>query len=138
MNRSIYRPSGQLRWMLRHIPLAQPWSFVGCLGTEARSLAAWKLLRQCSIVGRQCLVRIADKTSYHSPLTAQRLAERRVEFVTAGGDESVIRDISLFCPHYEIIQIIDEAVESAQGALVIDITSLPKRFFFPIIRRALD
>lgn len=113
------------------------WSFLGCLGTEQRSIAAWSVARKEVDLVQTRLLRIKDKPSRHSIIAEERLKQRREEFVGQGGNDGDIREYDLFCPHADIINEIESHIENAQGAVMIDITSLPKRFFFPMIRRIL-
>jgi len=83
------------------------------------------------------MLRIADKHSRFNSAIETCLHERLGEFASAGGNVSDIIDARLFNSHAEIVTIIDEFIRDSNGSILLDITSLPKRFFFPFIRRIL-
>ena len=134
MTRPPYRPWGLLPWVVRHSS-ASAWSFLGCLGTEERSLAAWSLLKSLAGLAHVEFIRIADKPSHYSNLTNYRISARTDQFRASGGNDSSVRDEDLFAPSARIVKIIDDFIEHASGCVIVDVTSLPKRFFFPMIRR---
>ncbi len=128
-----YRPWGRLQWLLTRCAATGKWSLLGCLGTEERSLAAWEALKSTDLQLVR-LVRIVDRPSRHTPLAERRLDERRDRFVAQGGDPSSIIPHDLLAPHYEIVRIVQEFLASASPNVVLDVTSMPKRYFFPILR----
>ena len=130
-----YRPWGSLAWTLRHSPQRQ-WSFLGCVGTEERSITAWKWLSQQMPLTQVRMLRIKDSASRHSAVVASRLSTRLTEFTAHGGNANDVQDFSLFCSHSEIVSAIDNFVATS-SSIIIDLTSLPKRFFFPMVRRIL-
>jgi hypothetical protein len=58
---------------------------------------------------------------------------RRAEFVQAGGDLGFVEKIELMAELF-LIDAFARRAEGAGHSVVLDITSLPKRFFFPILR----
>jgi hypothetical protein len=127
-----YRPWGLLDWAL-DLSHERQWSFVGTLGTEERSLAAWKWLRQLNRERSSTLLEIRDQISRYTNQTNQLLAERLDEFREAGGNTANIKRSSLAAPLHEI-DALCEQLEVQGHPVLLDITSLPKRFFFPMLR----
>jgi hypothetical protein len=137
MNERKYRPSGPLHWLLKHCRPQREWSILGCIGTEERSVAAYSAMQSLGNIAHTVMLRIADKHSrFHSAIEIC-LQDRFLEFVSSGGKPSEIADARLFDSHAEIVAIIDGFIRNANGSIILDITSLPKRFFFPFIRRIL-
>lgn len=132
-----YRPWGLIEWVLAQSS-PRRWQFVGALGTEKRSLSAWKTLRRIELLADSRLLEIHDRTSHHTPLFEQRLQERRVEYLSSGGTaETVIAGVRLLDP----LHLIDgraREFSTSSPAVVLDITSLPKRHFFPTLRRLVE
>jgi hypothetical protein len=128
-----YRPWGLLDWTLS-ITAPRQWFFIGALGTEDRSLVAWNWLKDLGLESGRVMVQVnpIDATRFCAR-TRIRLAERRRQFVTAGGIESNIESVGLLA---ELFQIEDLAskLSARSPSVVLDITSLPKRFFFPLLR----
>ncbi|MCL5237161.1 MAG: hypothetical protein M1353_04855 [Nitrospirae bacterium] len=65
--------------------------------------------------------------------TRLALNDRREEYARTGGDLAKVRDIELMVEGFQIVALARE-IEAAGSSIVLDITSLPKRFFFPILR----
>lgn len=132
-----YRPWGLLNWLLPKLPYKGSWSVLGCIGTEERSLATVKELLSLHNVHAYRLLRIADGVSRHSVTCQARLATRLVELRNSGGDEACVNDHALNEEQWQIIRELDQFQGIANGNIILDVTSLPKRFFFPILRQLL-
>lgn len=128
------RPWGVLDWALE---LSKPrqWDFLGALGTEERSLAAWHWLREMKILKSSQLLEIRDLHSRHTLRANELLLEREKEFRLAGGNsDNIHRKLELLSELHRITHIGRESEGVCGGSLLLDITSLPKRFFFPLLR----
>lgn len=130
----VCRPWGLLDWALQ-LTKPRKWDFFGALGTEERSLAAWHWLRELGELSQCRLLEVLDHPSRHTPRALQLLHERENEFCGAGGrPENIARKLELLAELHRIIAIAREAESTTEGSVMLDITSLPKRFFFPILR----
>jgi hypothetical protein len=130
-----YRPWGLLEWVLRRRP-ETTWSLLGCLSFEERSLAAWQFLSSNRLLQLTSLAVIQGPPSRFSKKACERIAEREKSFTAGGGN--LMRDChshGLLADHAEIVGIVDTFLEVASPNVVLDMTSLPKRFFFPFVRR---
>lgn len=124
-----YRPWGLLDWTLG---LAKPrgWYFVGALGTEKRSLAAWHWLKKLGGISATRLLEVLDRPSRHTARATQLTRERTGEFFADGGIENEItRRLELMTEIHRVVAIANTVEQSANYSVVLDITSLPKRFF---------
>ena len=131
-----YRPWGEVGWILS---LCRPlrWSFVGALGTEERSLCSWRLFRSLHIVDNELLLQINDVDSEkYRVLSQDAFAARHEEFNNNGGDQSVVTTLDLMTELFQI-QRLSLDILNMGTSIVLDITSLPKRFFFPILKTLL-
>jgi hypothetical protein len=129
-----YRPWGLLDWAL-NITNRRQWTLLGALGTEERSLAAWKWLVGLGECGDCRLLEIQDLPSRYTVLVNELIQVRENEFLAASGNANqIVRSVDLLTELHRIIAIA-EGIEILNGkSIVLDITSLPKRFFFPILR----
>ncbi len=128
-----YRPWGQVNWALS---LSDPksWHFVGALGTEERSLCSWKLMRHLGVLSDELFVQVSDVDSdKYRDLTQRAFQHRRHEFAQNGGDLSNVHSMDLMTELFQI-QKFSQAAVSAGSSVVLDITSLPKRFFFTVLK----
>jgi len=76
------------------------------------------------------------QTSRFHALASARLAERRLRLAATGINAAVI-SMALFSSDQEIVQAVDTFIAAASPHVVLDISALPKRFFFPIVKRLL-
>jgi len=130
----FYRPWGSVDWVLS---LSQPtqWHFVGAIGTEERSMCARNLLFSKGVINSEIFSEILDVDSQkYRAKNAHKLGLRRDEFVNNGGDIRSIRTHLLMDELYKINEFANEA-EQAGESIILDVTSFPKRFFFPILKR---
>lgn len=134
---SEYRPTGPLHWFLPRVTVKR-WDFLGCLGTEDRSITAWHEFRSHSAVRSTSLLQIEDAPSRYADQVKERLSRQRLEFLSAGGQPEEISRIDLLARTADIVNVIDAFIEKSKGNVCIDITSLPKRFFFPAVKRILN
>jgi len=129
-----YRPWGQMDWALE---LSKPrsWDFVGALGTEQRSLAAWHWLKDLGAISTTRLLEVLDRPSRHTARAKQLTIQRAQEFFADGGvEQEIARGLELMTEIHRIVAIAQAIEKSASESVMLDITSLPKRFFFPLLR----
>jgi hypothetical protein len=128
-----YRPWGLLPWLLNHLPPVR-WSLLGSIGAEERCLGAWRFLSGANLLERIYLLRIEDPASRFKAETDGRVALRNAGFSAWGGAATDIHLHSLFARTGEIISIGEQFANSGARHVVLDITTLPKRFFFPLVK----
>lgn len=128
-----YRPWGLLDWTLS-ITSPRQWFFVGALGTEDRSLEAWKWVRTLGLERGRTMIQVnpIEATRFCIPTRAS-LERRRSEFVALGGSESEIKPLGLLAEKHEV-EALALAVSEKSPSVILDISSLPKRFFFLLLR----
>lgn len=117
-----------------HLPRVT-WSYVGCIGTEERSIACLPYLQALVKTQDHLLLRVRDLPSYYTRDSEKLLAHHTNEISSAVADIT-ISDHALLGLEYEMIDSFESFLSNCGSHLVIDITSLPKRFFFPLIKCA--
>lgn len=129
-----YRPWGLLDWTLG-LTKPRKWDFVGALGTEERSLAAWHGLKKGDGLSTTRLLEVLDRPSRHTTRAFHLITERTQEFLASGGvEKDITRKLELMTELHRIVAIANAVEQSAGDSVMLDITSLPKRFFFPLLR----
>lgn len=129
-----YRPWGELGWALG---LSNPkkWHFLGCLGTEERSVASLLNFHSNNLLAGVDLVRIRD-TSPVDLVGEEAAISARVQTCGTMGLRPELHELTLESP-------LNRGTWSSgfeftgKANVCIDISSLPKRFFFPAVRAAL-
>jgi len=132
-----YRPWGPLEWVLS-LSTQKQWSFVGAIGAEERSIACWKYAKSLGILSGELLAQIKDVDSdKYRQRIADALDMRRNEFISSGGTLHFIENIDLMSELFQILAFARKS-EQSSNAVILDVTSYPKRFFFPILRTLLN
>jgi len=134
MESMIYRPWGILDWVLPRYPTAT-WSFCGSVGTEERSIASIDWLRGRASLGLVRMLRVLDPPSaQYGAAAALALGRRQNDYIAAGGAAEDVEDHSLIESHDAIVQTVNRFLDRCTPNVILDVTSLPKRFFFPILK----
>lgn len=127
-----YRPWGAADWVLS-LSRSNNWHFVGALGTTERSLCAWNLVKGIASIQHETIIMVEDVDSEKHRVATLDAYQRRVEdFVRLGGRRDQIKRFELMVELFRILELSRSIGTSS--AIILDITSLPKRFFFPLLR----
>jgi hypothetical protein len=138
MIRNGFRPWGRMDSVLRGYT-NQEWAFLGCLATEDRSIAAYKLLQSIGKVSNALVFHVKDSPSRFDSSINAKIEKLRIEWRNLGlvDDQIVPRDI--LGPHGEFATDIDRFINGLQATnVLIDISCLPKRFFFLILKKLIS
>ena len=128
------RPFGPVKWILDKLPHITQWSVLGTIATEDRCLAAAQAVSQSRRASDITLLKILDpaKNRYHNRISV-KLAHMenlaRAEF----GSTLEIKDIQLLCVEQEIGDFVSDFLQRFGQNVLVDISSMPKRFFFPVL-----
>lgn len=131
-NSNNFRPWGHLDWVLSNLPDNQ-YFFVGCLGTEDRCVAAYLELSTQNKIFGQSFVEVMDVQSDYSIEAVNCRKNNLNVLLSTGLNKSDVTQIDLLSKEEEIISWINN-FKTKSDRLIIDISSLPKRFFFPAIK----
>ena len=131
-----YRPWGTLDWLLAKVSNV-PWDLIGCIGTEDRSLEVYR--RMASKLNSSKLLKIRDEDFPYSDDTKEILQQRLEEVKVIEGDEnrSNVEDHDLLEVHDKMLSTIEEYITDKES-VILDVSSMPKRFFFPILKILLE
>ncbi len=128
-----YRPWGPVDWALS-LSSQKPWRFVGVIGTEERSLTSWEHMKGGGVVAGEHFAEIQDIDSdKYRERTRAALEARRARFAQLGGNAAQVERMELMAELF-LVKAFARRAEAAATSIVLDITSFPKRFFFPILR----
>ena len=125
----MFRPWGLLNWALSLAP-KRSWKLIGNIGTEKRSLACIGSLARDRLLADSTLLRIKSPHSPYVDLAERRIDERISEYKGAG-----LRDPFYDCELLGPITAIEPILASLPESVILDITSLPKRYFFFLLKK---
>lgn len=130
--RKAYRPWGPLLWTLDRLA-AGPWALISVAGTEDRSVAVKRNLTQSNLI-TSLFLRIEDPDPADPEKYKVRLDETQAQICRNSDTPVTVRQVELL----EAIDVIDscaqEIIASSQGKIIVDITCMPKYWFFPLLR----
>ena len=132
---NAWRPWGHIDWLLGRLGDAS-WSLFACCGTEDRSVALATHLGASRLDNVQ-IVAIRDSEPLDSAALESRLGARRGTLERCGYSPADIQDAELLADLDEKMGPLGRLIDAGSTRLIIDITSLPKVWFFPIIQNVL-
>ena len=133
---SVFRPWGHIDWLLDRLR-SRPWSLLACCGTERRSIALADHLGRDRLRDVE-IVAIHDPEPLDLAANKSRLLSRQNSLEARGYQPSEIHDVELLAELNTIRGPADRLAAKGSTSIIIDITSLPKRWFFPIIQAVLE
>lgn len=127
-----YRAWGPLEWVLSKLNVSD-WSFIGVHGTEDRCAATIDSLKGCNLVQKK-IYKINDPDPVPIDAFISRFEATRQLLYAAGVAPTEIDE----APLITTIDFIRDQVRSLNGrgekSVIIDISSMPKWWFYPTIR----
>ncbi len=126
---TTYRPWGWLDWSLELAP-PRLWTFIGCVGPEERSIVAATAFQKRNLLEHAILLRIVEGESPFADLASKYICSRERSCRNAKLRADILQ-LDLLTS----ITALDEVCDAASGSVVLDITSLPKRFFFYLLKQ---
>jgi hypothetical protein len=114
------------------------WSLLGCLGPEERSLAVWQYLRSRNLMHKSVLVEIAPNPGRYQTEHHQQMQKRHDELQSIGTTSQPLVNTDIFSSSSELVAIADDFLRVCGPHVIVDISSFPKRFFFPFLKRVLS
>lgn len=128
---SGFRPWGPLRWLLPKLPV-QRWALMGVLGTEDRCTAI--LPEMASWLAAQRFLKIIDPHVSPGGIFDTRLREIERRLLAVGTTTDDIRTVDLLDNIDNMREELELFLAISGPSLIVDITSMPKWWFFPTIR----
>lgn len=131
----VYRPEGVLDWLLPRLTVPR-WDVLSGVGSEGRCLSAWRTLKMRGRLLQYRLIEVTEsRRSRYSEDRSRLVAQHLAEFARLGADDSTLRRCELLGANADIVALADDFLGVTTGSVVFDVSVLPKRFFFPILRR---
>ena len=133
MEASSYRPWGAFSWILSKYPDLK-WDFIGSLWTEERGLSAWQLLHNQHQLASTYFARVFEPPSRYTAIASEKMQALRAQYQAMGGLPGDVHDHELFDRAGSIENTIKLFIKQSGPNVILDISSLPKRYFFPFVK----
>lgn len=127
-----FRPWGQLDWILKKSP-ALNWSLLGSVSFEHRCTALQEQMTDYGIHSLQ-YIDIVPPVGPGVDEQAERLRENRKLLIANGVGQDQIVQFRLLERAGSFMKMAQEFVQNSNGDVILDISCLPKRYFFPILK----
>jgi hypothetical protein len=104
------------------------------MSSEDRCLTAWEFFQNGGVTPAGVFLEVVDPPSRFSNTKNALVGQNRNKLALLGGPPGGIITCDLLAPHHQIVKIADDFLATSGGNVLLDITCLPKRFFFPFVR----
>jgi len=130
---NYFRPWGELNWLLPKLPNVK-WDLIGCISTEDRFIATLLELEKAGQINQLLFYTIIDPPSKDTSIIQDKLTVNQSKLLASIKSIIKIEDHKLLEPYKEIVDSINNFLKTSSGNVIIDISTFPKRFFFPMIK----
>lgn len=138
MIRTEFRPWGDINWILDNLQ-PERWSFAGAVSMEDRCISSIEILVKKKAIQSAIIFRIQDAESRYFAEVERKTDVNEIKFKKIRGAHHEYITRSLLGRHGNIALDIDNFFNNGDVTdLVIDISSLPKKIFFLLIRKSLE
>ena len=136
---SPIRPTGSIQWLLPKLDLASRWTILGTISAEERWMAAATECRKLAVNSEVRFLRIAPGQTSGSVdwvlETKRQISANSKVALSCFGAGSVPYDSVLNAIDHDIIELSGRIANDCSPNVVLDVSTMPKRFFFPILTR---
>ena len=133
MINDAFRPWGAVSWLMPRLK-KDDWQIVGCVAAEERSLAILDYRSNVFSFGRADFFCIEDQPSEFAAECSALRAANLVKFKSIAGIRGLTYDAKLLQSVKTLQTLMSKILNNDTENLILDISSLPKRFFFPLTR----
>jgi hypothetical protein len=130
---NYFRPWGELKWLFPKLPRVK-WDLLGCLSTEDRFIATLQHLEKEQLINQSLFYKIIDPLSNDTVVINAKLLDSESKLRSSTQSPIQIEDHNLLEPYQEIVESTNKFLDTCSGSIIIDISTFPKRFFFPMIK----
>jgi hypothetical protein len=135
------RPWGKPKWLLQMEALrTERWLLIGAISTQDRCLSMLRHSTHSFTLGHAAFLEIIDKKSvFHVQSDARREANRLRWQTDVAGYSHERLEFGLLDPLLRLKKQVGRWISGAyKKSVILDVTCLPERFFFPMIRWLVD
>jgi len=131
------RPWGPLAWLLERLPIVRSgFGLLGSVAAEERCLGV--VIGHAALLQRATLLRIEDPPSHFSDRQKEKTDVHEQKAREVLGQRVVVPPRHLLAKDDDIASGLEEALSGGVQSLVLDITCLPKRYSFLLVKLALQ
>ena len=125
----LYRPWGNTEWLLSKMD-TKKFDLIACLSTEERCTKTYKILSESNKLSNLVFFEIIDPIDTIDHTKLRNSNRNEISKIDRGS----IEVHKLLEPIDKALSTIKKFISASSGNIVLDISSFPKRFFFPIVK----
>lgn len=130
-----YRPWGPFEWLSEKLDLPR-WAILGTIATEERCRAVPEAMGR-SLAKTDLFIRIEDPEPAEPSKLMESLDSMQRRFESMLGEAQVVRQ-GLLADIDTIRELAEQFIHDSGGRIVMDVSAMPKYWFFPLTRFLLD
>lgn len=131
------RPWGYLQEVIARLEKKEQWDIIGAVSFEERCTGAQEVLYESKSLRNKLIFKINDPPSGYTDDVIRKTNTHINNFRKIGALDGDIYEMDLLDPAGIVVAKVREFIDASDGNLILDISSLPKRFFFPCLKLAL-
>lgn len=135
MSSNTFRPWGELKWVMSKLH-TNKWDIIGSLSTEIRCLTTIKNIYSLNLSNSNFFIEIIDPINSSDHDLKRKDNKSQASILDANFTSNIITR-ELMQEDSKIYSDITTLLAKCGSHVVIDISCLPKRFFFPLVKLAL-
>jgi len=133
------RPSGPFQWILDRLRASEHWTLAGSLSAEDRCLAAPSELLRAYPATSVRLLKFAPFAEHCHADFRVRLAQNETRAIEQFGNKlSIWPEQPLHSSDHEVLEAVQQFADELHGQVVVDVSTMPKRWFVPLVRAIID
>lgn len=135
------RSYGPLQWLMPKFSPNLSWTLIGAIAAEDRCCTVPEISGRYASVKQHTLLRIADVWSGHLDIesrTRKAWMSNEAKLRVALQTDLNVRDEDLFCGIDRLIAMMQDVLLRSEPHILLDISALPKRFYFVILKHLLS
>ena len=137
-----FRPFGPLHWTLSNLPKVKKWSLIGTVSPEDRCLSVLTQLEAKDALQHAEFIRIDPNARKGNPKFRERFIKKLKKNESLAKKTAKtnleIHNSDILVNEGKLIQLLTDSVKACTNNLIIDISAMPKRFFIPLVTRAIE
>lgn len=133
----LFRPFGPMNWILSRLPHVSSWSLAGTISPEERSLSVLHELTSGALLKNAEFIRVEPDGRKRNPKFRQGFIQKlniRQKVATQRAASLLnVRSENILCREESLVTLAKETLSSCSENLIVDISAMPKRFFFTLL-----
>lgn len=131
------RPWGLMNQVLSRLECGTKWDLIGAISFEERCNGALEILHKTGRIKQKLLFDIIDPSPRYHDKAREKTANHMSMAGEFGAKVNDVVELGLLSPANAYVSAVESFLNESDGNVILDISSLPKRIFYPCLKLAL-